>query len=220
MSLIQKNLAVLETEVDLPEPVMFDPPQNPEEAIVYKESLEGMLVGLKDTAVAVAPTTKYGEYALVYLDWDVDTVHRGQEAGFLVFVDDGSTAVHNDQSTLPYVVQRGDQLIDLVGPLAYTFGLHKIEPITIPKIESAERPLPLLPEPTANQFSVATFNVQNFFDRYDPTPQIRPYPTKVNMNKNWQSWPMLSSAPAPPHSLACKKWKTLAFSKIWQPMNY
>jgi predicted extracellular nuclease len=64
-----------------------------------------------------------------------------------------------------------------VGVLAFTFGNYKIEPIVVPQIVAAQRPLPSLPLLTENQFSIATFNTENLFDTADPHPTSPPRPT-------------------------------------------
>lgn len=112
----------------------YDPPQDPAVALAYNEALEGVLVGLTDPALVIAPTTQYGEYALLYEKWGVTSVARTDDSGFLIYVDDGSSTVHDDQDSLPYAVARGDVVANLVGPLAYTFGNYKIEPIAVPEV--------------------------------------------------------------------------------------
>ena len=166
------------------EPVVYDPPQDPAEALVYMESLEGMLVRVEDTAVAVAPTTKYGETVFVAEKWGVDEIRRSEEVGFLIFTDDGSAMTHLDQSTMPYAVAKGDEATNLVGPLAFTFDNYKIELMEpLPRMGSElpfrERPLPTFPAVAPNQLSIASFNAENFFDNRDPHPSDPPRPTKA-----------------------------------------
>ncbi len=173
-----EDILLLDEEQLLPTPQDFDPPQEDETAQIYKESLEGMLVALPGTGVVVAPTSQYGEYTLVNESWGVDSVRRGEATGFLIAVDDGSSTVHGDNSTLPYVVNKGDRVTDLVGPLAFTFEQFKIEPLTRPAVESSEREIPILEPAGENQFSVATFNVENFFDTRDPHPSSPPRPSR------------------------------------------
>ena len=135
----EAGITLLDEGQPLPEAVLFDPPQENEAADIYKEALEGMLVTLPGTAVAVAPTTQYGEYVLLNDHWGVSSVRRGEPSGFFIMVDDGSQVAHADQSTLPYVVAKGDLVQDLSGPLAYTFDQFKIEPLAVPVVTSAER---------------------------------------------------------------------------------
>ncbi|MCB9004576.1 MAG: endonuclease/exonuclease/phosphatase family protein, partial [Ardenticatenaceae bacterium] len=171
--------AVADETAPVIEPVVYDPPASAVEALFYNESLEGMLVTAVSPAIAIAPTTQYGEYALVAEKWGVSEVQRTElpATGYLVFVDDGSSAVHADQSTLPYAVTKGDVVTDLTGPLAFTYGAFKIEPVVTPTVVMGERPLPTLPEAAANQFTIATFNVENMFDDQLPNPADPPLPS-------------------------------------------
>ncbi|WP_420642322.1 endonuclease/exonuclease/phosphatase family protein [Candidatus Leptofilum sp.] len=159
------------------EPIPYDPPQDLAEALAYNEALEGVLVGLVEPALVVGPTTRFGEYALVYEKWGVTSVARTDESGFVIYVDDGSTVAHDDQSSLPYAVASGDTVANLVGPLAYTFGNYKIAPIVLPDVEMAERPLPTIRAATEDELSIATFNVENLFDLLSPHPSSPPLPT-------------------------------------------
>lgn len=156
----------------------YDPPQDVAEALVYNESLEGMLVVVAETAVVTAPTTKYGETVLVAEKWGVDTIRRTDEVGYLIFADDGSSTTHLDASSMLWTLARGDVVDFVAGPLAFTFDNYKIEPIALTKVDGGERPLPTLAEVGSNQFSIATFNVENFFDNRDPHPSDPPRPTK------------------------------------------
>ena len=158
-------------------PVPYDPPQDPVEALLYNEALEGVLVSLVEPVLVVGPTTRFGEYSLVHEKWGITSMARTNESGFLMYVDDGSTVAHDDQSTLPYAVANGDVVQNLVGPLAFTFGNYKIEPIFMPEIVRAERPLPTIRPTESNEFSIATFNVENLFDWLTPHPSSPPLPT-------------------------------------------
>ena len=162
---------------ELPPAVELDPPKATDDALAYYEALEGMLVQVTEPAVVVAPTTKYGETALVASKSGVDRVMHGEERGHLIFLDDGSSVTHTDLSTLPFALKSGDVLSNIVGPLAYTYNNYKIEPISDPEFSSLDRPLPFLNPAGANSFSVATFNVENFFDFQEPHPSDPPMPS-------------------------------------------
>ncbi|MCP5011901.1 MAG: hypothetical protein GY942_18130, partial [Aestuariibacter sp.] len=75
-------------------------------------------------------------------------------------------------------VAKGNVVSQVLGPLAYTFDNFKIEPITIPEIYGEVLVLPTLPEAGANQFTVATFNVENMFDNRDPHPSSPERPSR------------------------------------------
>ncbi|MBN1264809.1 MAG: lamin tail domain-containing protein [Anaerolineales bacterium] len=160
----------------LPEAVPYGPPESETAALVYNETLEGMLVSASGPHRVVAPTSQYGEFSLVPDDYPGERVWRTDPAGMMITIDDGSNVTHTDRSTLPYVVTTGDLVSDLIGPLAYTYGKYKIEPILTPTIEAAELPLPelVLPE---NGFSLMTWNVENLFDILSPHPSSPAMPT-------------------------------------------
>ena len=161
----------------LPVAVELDPPQDEGEAWTYLEALEGMLVQVSDPVVAVAPTSKYGETALVRPAWGIERVMHGDPTGLLIFVDDGSSATHYDLATLPFAIQTGDTVAGVVGPLAYTYDQYKIEPTAAPVITPTDRPLPALEPVGSYEFSVATFNVEDLFDFSAPHPSDPPQPT-------------------------------------------
>jgi predicted extracellular nuclease len=162
---------------ELPLAVELDPPIDEEEAQAYYEALEGALVQVTDPALVVGPTTKYGETVLVRSEWGIERVMRGDPTGMLIFVDDGSDTTHLDRTTLPFALQTGDTAAGITGPLAYTYEQYKIEPITAPAITSTEQPVPRLEPVGPDQFSIATFNVENLFDPSTPHPDDPPIPS-------------------------------------------
>ena len=181
-----EDVEVVRQGLPTPTPVPVDPPVEDEAAAAYFEPLEGMLVSLPGPAVAVGPVNQYGEYALVLAEHGVERVLRGDPTGLLIRVDDGSLVRHEDGSTLPYFVRTGDRVVDLAGPLAYTFGNYKIEPLATPTVITAPvPPLPQLPEPGPDEFSVATFNVDNLFDYRDPHPVSDP-PKPTRRQYEWR----------------------------------
>jgi len=169
------DVRVVDEGLPPPEPVELDPPVDEEAAAAYYEPLEGMLVQVSGPAVAVGPVNQYGEYALVLAKHGIERVFHGDPTGWLIRVDDGSAIRHQDGSTIPYAVGAGDQVVNLLGPLAYTFDNYKVEPLAPPEVIVAPpTPLPRLPEPGPDEFSVATFNMENFFDPRDPHPVSDP----------------------------------------------
>ncbi len=172
-----EDVTVLSSGNPLPEAVELDPPADQMESLAYYEALEGMLVQVTSPVVAVGPTSKYGETPLVRASWGIRRVMRGDPHGMLIFVDDGSDTTHYDLTTLPFALQTGDTAVDIRGPLAYTFENYKIEPISLPVVTMGDRPLPMLEPVVPGEFSIATFNVQDLFDSYDPHPTDPPIPT-------------------------------------------
>jgi len=156
----------------LPTAVLLDPPPLEIDANVYYESLEGMLVEVKDSGIAVAPTSQYGEYVLVLAKHGINRLWQGDflHNGLAIMVDDGSSSIHTNRSDLPYVVNTGDQVTGLMGPLAFAFGRFKLEPIVQPQVQSSEILLPHLDTVDENAFSIMTWNVENLFDVLDPHP--------------------------------------------------
>ena len=161
----------------LPPAVTLDPPAAEEKARAYFERLEGMLVAAPGPNRAMGPTSKYGEYVVVGPGHDDVRLWRGQEHGYAIMVDDGSSARHDDRSTLPYVVSTGDVVKNLVGPLAYTYGHYKIEPIEPPTVAPKAHPIPQAPALGPNEFSVMTWNAENVFDAKEPNPSDPPLPS-------------------------------------------
>jgi predicted extracellular nuclease len=149
-----------------------------EESRAYLEALEGMLVQVTGPAVAVGPTSKYGETPLVRAEWGIERVMQGDPTGMLIIVDDGSSATHYDASSLAFPMQTGDMLDEVFGPLAYTYENYKIEPIALPHPAGSERPLPTLEPAGPDELSIATFNVEDLFDTLDPHPSDPPRPTR------------------------------------------
>ncbi|MDZ7844193.1 MAG: lamin tail domain-containing protein [Anaerolineales bacterium] len=171
------DVEVLGEKYPLPPAEELDPPSSPAEAEVYFESREGSLVQVTDPGIAVSPSTRYGEYVFVLAKHQIDRLWSREESGLGIMVDDGSEQEHQYRNTLPYVVKVGDQVIGLSGPLAYTYGNYKIEPAGEPVVEPVEQELPQLAMTAEDQFSVATWNVENLFDIVLPHPSSPDLPT-------------------------------------------
>ena len=172
-----KGVRVISRGNPLPAAVHLDPPELVEESQAYLERLEGMLVDIADYAVAVGPTNRYGEFAVVLPSHQTTRIFKGSGEGIVVRVDDGSNDVHDTQKTIDTVVGVGDQVYDLVGPLAFTYSQFKIEPITDFQVVSAAAELVAKEEITENQFSMMTWNVENLFDFSLPNPTSPPMPS-------------------------------------------
>lgn len=153
-----------------PDPVELAPPSDEAEARAYYEALEGMLVAVTDPAVVVGPTTRYGETALVRSDWAIDRVMKGDPKGMVIFLDDGSDVEHVDRSTLPLAAKTGDLVSNVIGPLAYTYEAFKVQPVVTPTLFSEAAVLPALAPAGPDEISIATFNVENLFDIFNPHP--------------------------------------------------
>ena len=163
----------------LPAAFPLDPPAPADESALYYEALEGMLVSVDEPAHVVGPSTRFGEYAIVLAKHGIFRVMRGEANGQLIMIDDGSSEEHLDASTLPYTVSTGDQISDIQGPLAFTYGQFKIEPNHAPKITVGSHYMPSLSEVESPRFSLMTWNVENLFDILYPHPSSPPRPRKA-----------------------------------------
>ena len=186
----RNDVIVLNSGSRLPTPISIDPPQDNEEAEIYYESLEGMLVTVPGSALAVSPINKYGELTLVLPKHGVNRLYQDQQNGFKIMLDDGSNQTHLDQSTLPFIVNTGDTLSNIAGPLEYTYGNYKIALTTTPTIRQQQVSHPSIPELKPGQFSVMTWNVENLFDYLEPhpaspaLPNIRQYKVDIARTAN------------------------------------
>lgn len=162
----------------LPLGVELDPPTTTARANVYYESLEGMLTQVSGPAPAVAPMNKYGEYTLVLAKHGVSRLYQGEDNGIAIVVDDGSNRSYANGAEMPYRVASGDQVGGLIGPLAYTYGQYKIEPVVTPQIGAGQPPQATIVPAAAGEFSLMTWNVENLFDTRAPHPSDPPLPTR------------------------------------------
>ncbi len=172
-------VTILSGNNPLPAPASLLPPQDDAAAAAYFEAREGMLVSV-DEALAVSPISKYGETSVVLPAAGVQRVYKNQPHGELIVIDEDSwSARYDDATDLPFRVTTGDRLFGVEGPLAFTFGQYKIEPLTPPTVTpgTLERH-PTLPEVGADGFSIATYNVENYFDNKDPNPSDPPRPSR------------------------------------------
>ena len=164
------DIQVVSSGNSLPIPVELDPPVSEAEAAAYFESLEGMFVQVTEPAIAVAPTNRYGEFALVLESHGVERLWQGDQNGMAIIVDDGSSETHSDRSALEFAVNSGDQVGGLAGPLAYTFGQYKVESVTVPSIVTHDVDISGLEPLAEDEFSLMTWNVENLFDFQAPHP--------------------------------------------------
>ncbi|MCH7786316.1 MAG: hypothetical protein IIC22_02295 [Chloroflexi bacterium] len=67
----------------------------------------------------------------------------------------------------------------LRGPLAFTFGRYKIEPLQPPQIMPSLQTFDELPLIENEAFNVMTWNVENLFDILAPHPSSPPLPRKA-----------------------------------------
>ncbi len=156
----------------LPEAVMLDIPQDAGVRRQYLESNESMFTTIADPARVVGPTHPGCGFALVdsHTDQGPRPRRRMEDA-----VNQPMLVLHNsdvDCSDLPDV-KTGDLISGVSGPLTYHFDQYKIVlQKSIPlQVTSAPWPSPPIPfQPTANQITIATFNLNNHFDGVKDMP--------------------------------------------------
>lgn len=162
ISLAASGVTVVSSGNALPPPVELRPPPRSADAAIYFERYEGMLVTVP-TAVVVGPTTRFGEFVVVRADTGVKRLFGGdpQGAGWRIAVDDASG--------VRYDVAVGDIVDGIVGPLDFTFGAFKVQHLPEPRlvITPLARINPSFPGASENEFTIASFNLENFFDPFD-----------------------------------------------------
>ena len=154
----------------LPLPIELRPPALDADARTYLERYEGMLVSVP-RAIAVGPTNSFGEFIVVRADTGATRLFQSDPrgAGWRIGVND-------DGGGGRYEVAVGDQVDGLIGPLDYGFGQFKIEQLPEQKlvITAATRPMPSVAPAAAGEFTVASFNLENFFDPLDTPGKADP----------------------------------------------
>jgi predicted extracellular nuclease len=169
------NITVLSYGNPLPIPVvLLDlPNESIPEGSAFWEPLEGMYV-LVENGFVVAPTSRYGEFALVTdLDADEGSGYYPQTKQIIVRDLGGGDVDYNPERILvdnasldtPIVVMPGDRVRSLTGAVDYNYSNYKLQPI---EYEVKTHKLPKLPASTRSgpngNLVITTFNVENLFD--------------------------------------------------------
>ncbi len=178
----QADLTIL-GKAPLPEAISLDPPADNTASQIYYEALEGALVKVPGQAVVVGPTTRYGEFSVLLSSHGVTRSWQDADHGQLIHVDDGTSLTHEYRDTMAAPVSVGDKVSGITGPLAFTYGIYKIEPVSDLLIQpgsGSTSSLAALPE---GFFSIMTWNVENLFDFMVPHPSSPPLP-RVSEYKN------------------------------------
>jgi predicted extracellular nuclease len=155
----------------LPEPIPLNPPADNKAMLNYYEPFEGMRATVAGTARVVGATFSGCGFSVVNENAPPDRIIRRQDSdpiGFIIPI-----LNHTDVTCDGFPdVKTGDGVAGLVGPLTYNFDQFKIIQQTNEDLlvtESERLPLPVAPIAGENQFSIASFNVENFFDLVDDT---------------------------------------------------
>jgi uncharacterized protein len=149
---------------------LFDPAQD---GIDFYESVEGMLVQVNN-AVAVGPTNNFGEIPVLADNGENASV-RTERGGIVIRPDDFNPEriiIDDLIVSNPPQVNVGDTFNDaVVGVIDYSFGNFKLlntQPLPDVTSGGLQREVTNL-NPTANQLTVATFNVENLDPGDDAT---------------------------------------------------
>lgn len=154
----------------LPMPVELNPPAGMQESGVYFERLEGMFVSVP-RAVTVGPTHTGCGLAVVREDAQLGRVFRrdtSDPAGQIINVLNASDV---DCTDLPAFAV-GDLVEGLAGPLTYHFDRYKIIQQQLGNLEFSQTELNVLTSHiplSSSQVSIASFNLDNYFDDVDDT---------------------------------------------------
>lgn len=163
----------------LPEPIELELVETDEEAVAYYEPLEGMRVALP-TARVLGPTFSGCGFSVVPPDFAPDRLLRHQFADTIAPI---VPILHNtDVDCTGFAdVKSGDEVAGLMGPLIYHFEQFKVvqqDPAGLTITPAPLPDLPTLPSPGTNEFSLASFNLENHFDTVDDTgDEAEPKPT-------------------------------------------
>lgn len=168
----------------LPDPVPLNPPADNEAARAYYRSLEGMLVEVPGAAVVIGPTYTSCGLAVAREDSGLERLMRHRTS------DPVGQAIHVlhhtnvDCAGFP-IVSVGDRIEGLAGPLTYQFDLYRIVNQDTDRLVVQRQPLPPPPTPPTagpGQISVASYNLENYFDTiHDTGLDSEPVPTEAEL---------------------------------------
>jgi uncharacterized protein len=167
-------IAVERRGVDLPPPVLIEPPPDIGAQTRYFEALESMRVAFPGPVVVAGPTHEGCGFAVVDERWagDLPIIRRAADdpVGHVVPVLYPSDL---DCRDIPQV-KTGDRVEELSGVLVYNFDQFKIildSPEQL-NIETLEMPmLASLPDPAPGQIRVVSLNAHDYFDTIQDTDE-------------------------------------------------
>ena len=152
------------------------PTESLTEGKAFWESREGMRVKVQNGLV-VAPTSSYGEFAVLADSGAKPGSGFFSETSHILLRPLGDNEVdYNPERiqiaggarTSSTIVRPGDEVVELLGVVDYTYGNYKVIPS---RIEVQDQGLPKLPVSTRTgpngDFVITTFNVENLFDLED-----------------------------------------------------
>ncbi len=157
----------------LPLSVELNPPAGMQESETYFERLEGMFVSVS-RAVTVGPTHEGCGLAIIREDTQLERVFRrniNDPSGMIINVINASDV---DCTGLPPLAI-GDRVAGLMGPLTFHFDRYKIIQQNLEDLEYFQADHQLLSSHiplTPSQVSLASFNLDDYFDVVDDTGDI------------------------------------------------
>lgn len=172
------------TNVPLPNPIVIDPPAEAAALAAYLEPYEGMRVAIAGEARVVGPTFSGCGFAVVSESVSAPRILRRQVSDPIGQV---LPILHTSDVTcgdFPWL-NAGDRVRGVVGPLFYHFNQYKLVLQETAVLQIFAAPIPPLPQPPTlkeNQFSIASFNLENYFDTVDDTgSEAEPKPTATEL---------------------------------------
>lgn len=142
----------------------MNPPAVLEDALLYFESLEGMFVSISD-GVVVGPTNKYGEFVIVRQHvLDANETSSDGRYFYNPYNKNGERIIIDDATGIRVNVKLDDIVENMVGVLDYNYANYKVDVTEEFRITPADLPEPILAVGRKNVVSIATFNLENFFD--------------------------------------------------------
>ncbi len=173
----------------LPEPILIDPPAATDALAAYFEPLEGMRGQMADAARVVGPTFSSCGFAVVAPTVNTPRIFRrvlADPIGQVVPI-----LYQSDQfcDGFPHV-KTGDLVSGLVGPLTYNFDQFKIvqqagDELVVTAVDLPEPPT--APTLQVGQISIASFNMENYFDLNDDTgDDAEPKPLALELSLKQQ----------------------------------
>ena len=177
------NVTVEASGVPLPDPIAITPPDGDttaDEYIAYYEKYENMLVTLEGESVVVGPTYSGCSFTVVSAESGMERLVRSSREDSIAPL---VPILHtNDTDCDGFLhLKSGDTVTGLTGPLTFSYDQYKIVEQTADQRETTIAPVPpaaIAPAVMDDQFTVASFNMENYFDAIDDTgDEAEPKPT-------------------------------------------
>ncbi len=171
------EIVLISRDSSLPAPEPLHPPANESASRAYFEALEGALVTLPFAARVVGPTHIGCGFAVLNkksVEPPLPLRQIGEPPGPVLSI------LHNSDVDCQDIPQLkiGDNVAGLVGPLIYHFDLFKIvqQDMSALGVSISTMPkIPVVQQPSENQFSIASVNLENYFDeKRDTTNSAEP----------------------------------------------